>query len=50
MNNATITFRLNEEEKNALTQIAARYDMSVSRLIRQLIKKAIETKEANINE
>ena len=49
MKNATITFRLAEEEKEQLEEMAARLDIPVSQLIRKFIKEAL-SKEANNNE
>jgi antitoxin component of RelBE/YafQ-DinJ toxin-antitoxin module len=49
MKNATITFRLGEEEKKTLEEMAARLDVPVSQLIRMFIREGIETmsKEEN---
>lgn len=43
MKNATITFRLSEEEKKQLEEMAARLDVPVSQIIRKFIREAIET-------
>lgn len=45
MKNATITFRLNEQEKERLEQLAADRDVSVSQLVRMFIKEAIQKEE-----
>ena len=47
MKNATITFRLNEQEKERLEQLAAVKDIPVSQLVRALIKEAIQKEENN---
>lgn len=39
---AKVTIRLHEEDKEILRQIAERYDVSMSQLIRELIEKHIE--------
>lgn len=49
MKNATITFRLNEQEKAQLEQQAEKLDIPVSQLIRVLIKEALATREENAN-
>ena len=43
MKNATITFRLSEQEKSSLEEMAARLDVPVSQLIRMFIRQGIET-------
>lgn len=47
MKNATITFRLNELEKERLEQLAAAKDIPVSQLVRALIKNALEESSHN---
>ena len=42
MKDTTITFRLNEQEKERLKQIAAEKDISISQLVREFIKAAIQ--------
>lgn len=41
MKNATITIRISEQEKEALKEIAERYDAPMSQMIRELIKTFI---------
>lgn len=50
MKNATITFRLSEEEKKKLEEVSARLDVPVSQLVRQFIRKAIKEMEVNEND
>ena len=45
MKNTTITFRLNEQEKERLQLLAEKRDIPVSQLVRELIKKAMEGAE-----
>lgn len=47
MKNATITFRLNEQEKERLELLAASKDIPVSQLVRALINEALKEKEKN---
>lgn len=47
MKNATITFRLKEQEKERLEEKAAAMDIPLSQLIRNIIKEAIQKEENN---
>lgn len=41
MKNATITIRISEQEKEALKEIAERFDCPMSQMVRELIKTFI---------
>ena len=45
MRNTSITFRLNEQEKERLEQLAAAKDIPLSQLVRELIKQAIQKED-----
>ena len=45
MRNTSITFRLNEQEKERLEQLAAAKDIPLSQLVRELIKDAIQKED-----
>lgn len=47
MKNATITFRLNEQEKERLEALAAFKDIPVSQLVREYIRAAIQKEDNN---
>ena len=47
---ATVTFRITEQEKAQLQEIAARQDVAVSKLVRNLIKLFLENQDYIIEE
>ena len=46
---ATISIRIEENEKEALQDYAKKYDLSVSQVVRRAIKEFLEANAANSN-
>ena len=47
MKDTTITFRLSETEKQKIVEIAAKRDIPVSQLVRELCRKIFEEEESD---
>ena len=47
MKDTTITFRLSEAEKQKIVEMAAKRDIPVSQLVRELCRKTLEERGSN---